>query len=132
MSRENVDTVRGMYTGFALGDVDAVLRPCDSRVEWHEAENFIYADHSPYIGHDAVRNGVFLRVRGEWDGFAASPSEFLDAGETIVVLGYYSGTFKRTGRRARAQFVHVFTFANGKIVRFQQFTDTAQFRDVST
>lgn len=131
VSRGNLDTVRGIYTGFASGDVGAVLRQCDPHVEWHEAENFIYADHSPYIGPDAVGRGVFQRVRSEWDGFAASPHEFLDAGDTIVALGHYTGVFRRTGRRVRAQFVHVFTFANGRIVRFQQFTDTAQFRDVS-
>lgn len=132
MSGGNLDTVRGIYTDFALGDVGAVLRQCDPNVEWHEAENFIYADHSPYKGPDAVGKGVFQRVRSEWDEFAASPRELLDAGETIVALGYYTGVFRRTGRRVRAQFVHIFTFANRRIVRFQQFTDTAQFRDVST
>ena len=32
--------------------------------------------------------------------------------------------------RGRAQFAHFFTFRDGKVVRFQQYTDTAQFYQV--
>jgi ketosteroid isomerase-like protein len=28
----------------------------------------------------------------------------------------------------RAQFAHLFTFDDGRVVRFQQYTDTAQFQ----
>ena len=29
----------------------------------------------------------------DWDGFAAVPDEYLDAGDTVVVLGRYHGTY---------------------------------------
>lgn len=127
MSTENLRIIRGMYQGFARGDFGAVLAPCDAQVEWYEAENFIYADGSPYIGPQAVLEGVFKRVAAEWDGFVVEPERFLDAGDTIVTHGYYSGTFRSTGRSVRAQFAHFFTLRDGRLVRFLQFTDTAQF-----
>jgi uncharacterized protein len=132
MSEENKKTVQGMYEAFGRGDIGTVLAALDPGVEWWEAENFIYADNNPYVGPDAVLQGVFARIGGEWEGFSVSAKEVLDAGNTIVGHGHYSGKFRNTGRDVRAQFAHVFTFRDGKIVKFQQYTDTAQFREATT
>ncbi len=128
MTDGNVEIVNGMYNAFAAGDVPAVLAVLDPEVEWCEAENFIYADGNPYRGPNAILEGVFLRLATEWDGFAVSPETFLDAGDAVVGLGYYSGVYKATGAAIRAQFAHVFTFRDSRVVRFQQYTDTWQFR----
>ena len=132
MSEENKNTVQGMYDAFGKGDIGTVLAALDSDVEWWEAENFIYADNNPYIGPQTVLQGVFARIGAEWEGFTVSPKEVLDAGDTVVGHGYYAGRFRNTGRDVRAQFAHVFTFRNGKIVKFQQYTDTAQFKAATT
>jgi len=132
MSEENRETVQGMYDAFGRGDIGTVLATLDPAVEWWEAEDFIYADNNPYVGPDAVLQGVFARIGGEWEGFLVSPKEVLDAGDTIVGHGHYSGKFRNTGRDVRAQFAHVFTFRGGKIVKFQQYTDTAQFKAATT
>jgi ketosteroid isomerase-like protein len=129
MSQENVNVVRGMYEAFAKGDVAGVVGALDPRVEWREADNFIYADGNPYVGPDAVVSGVFMRIAADWEDFAVSPEEVLDAGETAIGRGYYSGTCKKNGERVRAQFAHFFTFRDGRVVKFQQYTDTAQFRE---
>jgi len=36
-------------------------------IQWNEAENFVYADGNPYVGPDAVVNGVFARLGAEWE-----------------------------------------------------------------
>ena len=127
MSEESVHVVKGLYEAFGRGDIPAVLAALDPRVEWREAENFIYADGNPYVGPQAVLEGVFMRLGSEWEGFAVSAEGVLDAGETVVGHGHYSGTYKQTGARVRAEFAHLFTFRGGKVVKFQQYTDTAQF-----
>ena len=127
MSQENVNVVRGMYQAFATGDIPVIIAALDPQVEWWEAENFIYADKNPYVGPDAVLQGVFMRIAADWEGFAVSPEGVLDAGDVSVGHGHYSGTCKQTGESVRAQFAHFFTFRDGKIVKFQQYTDTAQF-----
>ena len=129
MSEQNVNVVRGIYDGFAKGDIPTVLAALDPQVEWWEAENFIYADKNPYVGPNDVLEGVFMRLGNDWEGFAVAPKEFLDAGEAVITRGYYSGTYKENGKQVRAQFAHFFTFRNGKIVKFQQYTDTAQFAE---
>jgi uncharacterized protein len=129
MSQENVQIVQGVYEAFGRGDVPTVLGRMDQGIEWNEAENFIYADRNPYVGPQAVLEGVFMRLGSEWEGFAVTPEEWLDAGDRIVVLGTYSGTHKATGRRVRAQFAHIWSVRDGKVVRFQQYTDTKQFAE---
>ena len=125
------ESVREFYQAMGRGDIPAALGMFDPRIEWNEAENFIYADRNPYIGPQAVLEGVFARLGGEWDNFSVIPDQILDAGDTAVAFGRYRGAYKRTGVSVNAQFVHVFTVKDGKIVRFQQYTDTAQFRDAS-
>jgi ketosteroid isomerase-like protein len=131
MSEENVALVRGIYEAFAAGDVPAVLGAMSSDIVWNEAENFPYADGNPYCGPEAVLNGVFARCIGEWDGFTVAPEEFLDAGDTVVVLGRYLGRYKATGRPQQAQLVHIWRIADGKAVRFDQRVDTLQVARVT-
>jgi hypothetical protein len=122
----NVALVRAIYDAFAAGDIPGVVSRMSPDIVWNEAENFPYADGNPYRGSDAILGGVFARLGGEWDGFAAVPEEFLDAGDTVVVLGRYRGTYKATGRALDAQLVHVWRVEGGKAAAFQQYTDTLQ------
>jgi ketosteroid isomerase-like protein len=126
MSNENVGLVRAIYDAFAAGDIPGVVGRMSPDIVWNEAENFPYADGNPYCGPEAILGGVFARLGSEWDGFAAVPGEFLDAGDTIVMLGRYRGTCKATGRALDAQLAHVWRVEDGKAVRFQQYTDTLQ------
>jgi ketosteroid isomerase-like protein len=126
MSQENVDLICAIYDAFAAGDVPGVLSRMSPDIVWNEAENFPYADGNPYVGPQAVLQGVFARIGAEWDGFEAAPDELLDAGDTVVALGRYRGIFKATGKRLDAQLAHVWRVADGKAAAFQQYTDTLQ------
>ena len=131
MSQENVQTIRSIYEAFEKGDVPTVLSKMDQKIEWREAENFIYADRNPYIGPQAVLEGVFMRLGSDWESFTVTPEEWLDAGDRVVVLGTYTGTFKATGREVRAQFAHVWSLTGSRVARFQQYTDTRQFAEAT-
>ncbi|MGZ8285239.1 MAG: nuclear transport factor 2 family protein [Allosphingosinicella sp.] len=126
MSQENVALIRSIYDAFAAGDIPGVVGAMSPDMVWNEAENFPYADNNPYCGPEAILGGVFARLGSEWDGFAALPEEFLDAGDSVVVLGRYRGTCKATGLAMDAQLAHVWRVADGKAARFQQYTDTLQ------
>jgi len=124
---DNVGIIRGLYEAFGRGDVPAVLGVFDAQIQWNEAESFKYADRNPYIGPMAVAEGVFQRIVSEADGFAVAPLNFIDGGEHVVVEGRYGGTVKATGVPINAQFAHFWTLRGGKIVEFQQYTDTKQW-----
>lgn len=123
----NAAMVRGLYDAFARGDVPTVLGAMDSAIQWREADGLKYADRSPYIGPQAVAEGVFQRIVADVDSFTAVPQNVIDGGSTVVVEGRYKGRVKATGKRLDAQFAHVFEIRNGRIVRFQQYTDTKQW-----
>jgi ketosteroid isomerase-like protein len=126
MSQANTELIQNLYAAFARGDGAAVLGSMDPTIVWNEADGFPYADRNPYVGPMAIAEGVFFRLATEWDGFQAVPAEFLDAGDTVVVLGRYKGTYKTTGVAINAQFAHIWRLSGGKIAAFQQYTDTAQ------
>lgn len=120
----NTDVVRSLYAAFAKGDMPAALATMAPDIVWSEAENYPYADRSPYIGPEAVLHGVFARIGADWENFTAVSDEFIDGGDTIVSLGHYGGVFKATGKSQRVQFAHIFRVKNGKIAGFQQYADT--------
>lgn len=127
MSNQNVDGVRGVYQAFAKGDVPGVLGFLWPDIEWTEAEGFPYG--GTYKGPNAVLEGVFMRLGTEWDAYSAIPDEFIDAGDTVVALGKYSGTYKATGKSFQANFAHVWSLRDGKAVKFVQYTDTRKVHE---
>lgn len=118
----NLNSVQGVYDAFAKGDIPAVLGFLSSDVDWTEAEGFPYG--GTYTGPDAVLEGVFMRLGTEWESFAVVPDEFIDGGDTVVVLGKYRGTYKATGKSFQANFAHVWKVREGKAVKFVQYVDT--------
>ncbi|HUE80946.1 MAG TPA: nuclear transport factor 2 family protein [Pyrinomonadaceae bacterium] len=118
----NLNSVQGVYDAFAKADIPGVLGFLSSDINWTEAEGFPYG--GTYIGPNAVLEGVFMRLGTEWEGFAAVPEEFIDAGDTVVVLGKYSGKYKATGKSFQANFAHVWKVRDRKAVRFVQYVDT--------
>jgi uncharacterized protein len=130
MSAANRELIQTCYDNFARGDAAAVLGVFHPQIIWNEAENFIYADGNPYMGPQRVAEGVFGRLVTEWDGYTVMPERVLADGDTVIALGRYRGTYRATGGRVDAQFVHVWEIEDGRITRFQQYTDTAQFAQV--
>jgi ketosteroid isomerase-like protein len=69
-------------------------------------------------------DGVFRRIPEDYDGFTIEVRRIVGLGDTVLVEGRYCGTVKGTGRRLDVQVAHVWDVHNGKVVRFQQYTDT--------
>ncbi|HET6851779.1 MAG TPA: nuclear transport factor 2 family protein [Pyrinomonadaceae bacterium] len=118
----NLNSVQQVYNAFEKGDIPTVLAFLTPDCAWTEAEGFPYG--GTYHGPRAVLEGVFMRLGSEWEGFAAVPDEFIDGGDTIVALGKYSGTYKRTGKSFQAKFAHVWKISDGKARQFVQYVDT--------
>jgi ketosteroid isomerase-like protein len=118
----NVEVVRAFHEAVARGDLDAAMALLADDIAWTEAEGFPYAGTK--VGPAAVREQVFERLRAEWDPFVLDRDELLDAGDTVVGVGTYSGTYRATGRSMRARVVHVWKLRDGKVTAFEQFVDT--------
>ncbi len=120
----NADIVRSFYGAVEGGDLAGGLAMLTPDCAWTEMEGL--APGGTYHGPDEVREGIFFRIGGEWDGFRLTVDDVLDAGETVVAVGTYAGTCKATGRTLEARVVHVFRVHDGAIAAFEQFADTAR------
>jgi steroid delta-isomerase-like uncharacterized protein len=123
----NMAVVDGLYQSFVKGDVPAVLAVMDANIVWNEAEGFPYADRNPYISPDAVLNGVFARIGAEWEYFNLTDIQLHDmSGNKVLATLRYQAKHKTTGKVIDSQTAHLWTLKDGKIVAFQQYTDTKQ------
>jgi len=124
---KNVEIVQNLYSAFAKGDVPAVLEKFHPKIEWNEAENFPYADGNPYIGPQAVLEGVFARLGGEWEYWNLTEQIYYEANSgEIIVTGRYKAKNKMTAKEINVQFVHMWTLNDGLVTKFQQYVDTYQ------
>lgn len=122
-----VEAVKAAYAAFAHNDPSVLFGAMDPKISWNEAEGSPLADGNPYVGPQAVGEGVFGRLMAALDNFTVVPHTFIDGGDHVVVLGRYGGKMKANGTTLDAPFCHVYQLRDGKVVMFQQFTDTAQW-----
>ncbi|KQZ24308.1 nuclear transport factor 2 family protein [Microbacterium sp. Root553] len=118
----NADIIAAHYAANDRGDLDGMLESFADDVRWTEAAGFPYA--GTYIGPNAVTAHVFARIQDEWDDYTVAIDEVIDGGDVVVGIGTYSGTYRSTGRFFAARVAHVWRLAEGKVVAFEQFTDT--------
>lgn len=114
-----------VYVAVAEGDMARFAGLMAPDIVWNEAEGNPYADKNPYIGPDAVMSGLFARLASEWDDFSATPHEFVVEGERVVVFGRYKEVYKATGTALDIPIVHSWTVKDGRLIAFQQYTDTS-------
>ena len=72
----------------------------------------------------------FFKIVADNEEFSDfSPREFYAADDKVFVLGSYSLKMKATGKPVACEWVHVFTFRDGKVILWREHTDTAQFAE---
>jgi len=119
----NIETVRQVYSAFRQGDVGGILAMLSPDVEWCEPEN-------PFNPAAGVRRGhagflEWLRVGKDAEEILVlEPRQFLSGEDVVGVVGHTKCLAKSTGRTYETDFVHVITFGDGKVTRFQEFFDT--------
>lgn len=117
--------VTKLYDLFAKGDVPGFLAMLREDIVWNEAEGFVLSDRNPYVGPQAIVEGVFARVVSTWNDFKVTPREIVGGPEVVIAFGRYTGVSARTGKPLDVQFAHTWWLRDGKVARFQQMVDTA-------
>ena len=122
---ENTKTVQEMYAAFSKGDIQFILDRLADDVMWHGV--YGAGSHVPFSG--AMRGkaavGTFFQNVGNHMTFSRfEPREFIATGDKVVALGHYVGT-SSVKKSFDSDFAMVFTLQNGKVTKFQEFTDSA-------
>lgn len=128
---ENVQVVDATYKAFAKGDIPTVLGLLDEKVVWNEAEGNTLADGNPYIGPDAVLNGVFARIPNDFENFRLVDIKLHEMSNNQVLATLrYNGKSVHNGKELDAQVAHLWTVKDGKVMAFQQYVDTKQLDEM--
>ena len=118
----NVDTARTAYEAFGRGDLEALQADFAEDAVWYTSEELPLGGETQ--GRDAVMAN-FAQIPGYWSSFSVEPSEFLDAGDTVVVLGTQRASNDKGS--FESPFAHVMKFnADGKLVRGEFHSDSAK------
>ena len=94
---DNTSVIRSFYAALEGGDLPGALGLMTADVAWTDMDGFPYG--GTYRGPDAVRDGILVRIGTDWDGFSMAVDEVLDAGDTVVGVGTYSGRARRPASR---------------------------------
>jgi len=123
----NLETLKQGYADFAAGNIEAVFSFWQPDIIWAECTGFPFVTGDGiYVGAQAIAEGVFAHLPEYYDGFNIEITDFVDGGDKIVMVGYYKGTYKPSGRKFKANAMHAWTFKNGRVSHFFQAVDAAE------
>lgn len=126
-----LDTIRKIYRDFAAGDAAAILAVFADDVEFRLAEHHPYRGPAgAWHGKQAIAQSFFAVAGPEWESWAMSIEQVLEAPDAVVVEGRYTGLYKPTGHRMDVQVCHVWRFRGAQVASFHQYVDTAGLRTV--
>lgn len=122
---QNTKVVQDAYAAFGRGDVEALLGYFDENIVWKPVTGV--AGHVPTAGERRGKASVgeFFKIVSEQVNFLRfEPREFVAQGDKVVAIGHYVAKVP-TGRGFESDFVMVFALRDGKVVQFQEFSDSA-------
>ena len=97
-------------------------------IQWRDPKGFPYG--GALTSPAQVRRRVFEAIGADWPSFGITPERFIAGadGQSVVVVGRYTGTHGASGRSLDVPFAHVWSAVDGVITSFFTHTDTAEWR----
>lgn len=126
-SQQNKQMVLRGYQLFQAGDINGLLQLFADDIEWIGSPAEFVAFSGDYHGKQEVAQ-FFADMDKAQETEQFEPRDAIAEGDKVVVTGYGKWRTRTTGQSYESPWVHVFTIRDGKIVRFQQYNDTAAGR----
>jgi uncharacterized protein len=118
------DALRERYERFSQGDLEGALDLWSDDFVWEGASASGLPGSGRHEGKQAAIE-VLQQVVGAWDKFELSADEFIEQGDTVVVLGHTD--LAKGERSERLPVVHIWRYrGDEEICRLQILTDTLQ------
>jgi uncharacterized protein len=122
----NIEITEKGYDFFKRGDVPGLIKEIvDDNCTWIGAGP---KDKLPWAGHFKGKQGVanfFTQVAQHLEFTDFTAREMIEQGDTVVVIGTSSARAKNTGKTVDNEWVHVLKYKQGKLIFWQEYTDTA-------
>ena len=125
---ENTRLVQQVYRDFQNGDIQGVLGALSEDVEWVTTQLSGVPVGGTY--HGVEEAGQFFSSLGDTqEARQLELREYVAQDDRVVTLGHYAWHVKATGKVWESDFAHVVSVRDGKVTRFQEYTDTAALGD---
>ena len=121
---ESRKLVERAYANFKARDIPTLLQSMSEDVTWQLPE----IENVPFSGKRQGRGAVgefFSTLASLMDARSFEEREFIAQGDKVVVLGHYVWQVKANERIFESDFAHVYAVRGGRIVAFQEYTDSA-------
>jgi uncharacterized protein len=116
------DALKERYERFGRGDLEGALDLWADDIVWEGPNSPDLPGSGTHEGKQAALQ-VLQQAVGAWDRFELSPDEFIEQGDTVVVLGHTD--VAKGDRSDRLPVVHIWRYrGEDEIVRFQFLNDT--------
>jgi ketosteroid isomerase-like protein len=123
----NIEVIQELYRAFREKDYDAFLRISTHDLEWIQSKGF--PGGATYKGASEVIESVFKANHNNWEDFAYNIEQFLNASNSVIVIGSYTGINRISGKSMSAAAAHIYELRDGKVCRFRMFADTKTIWD---
>ena len=117
MSDENVEVARQVFELWARGDFESGREFFDDTCEVRFSTTSFLLSGTHRIGRDALRTWVDFTEA--FETLETGIDKALDRGERVVALAWIRGRGRTSGVDVDAQVGTVFTFRDGKIIRYE-------------
>ena len=112
MSQENVELIRSIYDGWLMGEMGVEhFDPEIAMVESRALPGAVSA-----YGIEDVRRYMESFAK-YWDEIRFEPTEYLDAGDKVIVMARLIGRGKSSGAAVERTWAYVWTVKGGKALR---------------
>ena len=129
MPKANAQVIGKIYESFGKGDVDGVVSVMANDVVWvHPGSKNDFPLAGEFNGIEGVRE--FFTIAGaNLDVLDQEVFSTVSEGDQVLVRGREHMRVKATGGEYDTPWIHAYTLQDGKVVRFEEYIDTAQMRD---
>lgn len=119
----HAEQMRKRYEEFNQGDIQSATQEWAQDMVWEGGNSTELPGGGEHKGKDQALQALQQAV-GSWDDFKLSADEFLEEGDTVVVLGHTQ--VSKGGNSAKTPVVHIWRWQGDEIKRLQILTDTLQ------
>ncbi len=120
---DNLQKVQSIYAAFGVGDVPSILAVLSPDIDWIQycPEPIPFGGH--YHGHADIIE-FFTKVGQSAEVEQYEPREMQVAGNVVIVEGWQRVKARSTGKAWETNFVHIYTFENGLVVKVREYYNT--------
>jgi ketosteroid isomerase-like protein len=117
------DTAERFYGLLGAEDAEGVLALCSESIEVRYPGEGMLAYGGRWVGRDGVERFLDAHDAAE-EILVFEPMQMVADGDTVVVIGTFTGRARPDGREWSTRFAHCLTIRHGLVQRWEAFFDT--------